>query len=66
MSISSNPVWGSIDAAAERLGVTTKTIRRCIARGELKAYRLGSKMIRIDMNDVDAMLRPIPTTKASA
>lgn len=66
MSNSATPCWGPIDAAAERLGCTPKTIRRFIARGELKAYRLGKRTIRVDLNEVDALLRPIPTAGMSA
>jgi excisionase family DNA binding protein len=52
---------GTIKVGAQRYGVHPKTIRRMIARGELKAYRLGSRSIRIDLDELDAMLRPIPT-----
>lgn len=53
----------SLDAAAEYLAVSPLTVRRRIAAGELKAYRLGrSRTIRLDLADVESMLRPIPTT----
>lgn len=55
-----------IVAAADRLGVSTKTIRRMIARGELPAYRVGSKIIRLETADVDRLLRPIPTARREA
>jgi excisionase family DNA binding protein len=51
----------TISAAAERLSVSTKTVRRMIARGELPAYRVGVKSIRLDSVDVERLLRPIPT-----
>lgn len=51
----------SIQNAADYLGVSTKTIRRQIARGELTGYRAGPRLIRVDLNELDAMLRPIPT-----
>lgn len=51
----------SIQGAADRLGVTERTIRRKIAAGELPAYRLGAKTIRIREADLMALLRPIPT-----
>jgi len=54
--------WLSQAAAAEHLGVTDRTIRNYVARGTLKGYRLkGSRLIRVDLNEVDALLRPIPT-----
>jgi excisionase family DNA binding protein len=47
--------------AAARLGVHPRTIRRHIASGSLTGYRLGSRLIRVDASEVDALLRPIPT-----
>lgn len=51
----------SIQHAAEYLGVAEKTIRRMIARGDLTGYRAGPRLIRVDLNELDAMLRVIPT-----
>lgn len=45
--------------AAAHLGVTERTIRRLIESGDLPAYRVGSKIIRIKRTDIDALLRPI-------
>lgn len=57
--------WLTQDEAAEHLNVTTRTIRRMIAAGDLPAYRLGQRMLRIDATDVDNLLRPIPTTRGA-
>ena len=38
-----------------------KTIRRRIADGSITAYRFGPRLIRIDLNEVDALLRRIPS-----
>ncbi len=51
----------SIANAAEYFGVSTKTIRRWIASGLLTGYRAGPKLIRVDLNELDAMLHAIPT-----
>jgi excisionase family DNA binding protein len=51
----------SIGEAAAYLGVSTKTIRRWIASGDLSAYRAGPRLIRVDHAELDARLRPIPT-----
>lgn len=57
--------WFSQQEAAEYLGVTDRTIRAYIARGDLPAHRVrGSRLIRIDEADLDALLRPIPTGQA--
>jgi excisionase family DNA binding protein len=54
----------SIRSAAETFGVSEKTIRRRIAEGQLKAYRLGPRAIRVDLSDLGDLLRPIPTASA--
>jgi excisionase family DNA binding protein len=52
----------SIETAANYLDCSTKSVRRRIASGDLPAYRVGStQVIRVDMAEVDALLRPIPT-----
>jgi excisionase family DNA binding protein len=48
-----------IAEGAEMLGVTTKTIRRYIASGALPAYRVGPRLIRIDVADIQALMRPV-------
>ena len=45
----------SAEQAAERLNVSLSTIRRLIASGELRAYRYGPRLVRIDANDLLAM-----------
>ncbi len=68
MSVTSPPrprLLAQISVAAERVGCSTKTIRRLIAQGDLTGYRLGSRMIRVDLNELDALLRPIPTGSAA-
>lgn len=51
--------------AAEYLGVTDRTIRNYIARGFLSAQRVrGSRLIRIDVADLDALLKPVPSAKS--
>ena len=56
----------SIAAAAEHAGLSPKTIRRYIAAGRLAAYRVGPRLIRVDLAEVDALLRPIPTAGTAA
>ncbi|MGH3261435.1 MAG: helix-turn-helix transcriptional regulator [Trebonia sp.] len=55
------PDWVTIATAAERLGLSTKSVRRRIADGTLPAYRIGPRLIRLDSADVDRLLpRRIP------
>lgn len=44
--------WGSIDEAAVHLGVSTKTIRRMIARNEIEAKRFGPRLIRVNLDSI--------------
>lgn len=50
-----------LSAGAEYLSCSERHIRDMIARGEIPGYRLGNKAIRVDLNDLDAALDPIPT-----
>ena len=54
----------SVAEAADYHGCSPKTIRRAIAAGRLRAYRLGPKLIRIDPRDLDKMARRIPAAGA--
>ena len=45
----------TIKQAAERINVSQSTIRRFIDRGELRPFRYGPRLIRIDANDLLAM-----------
>ena len=49
----------SLTAAADHAGVSTRTIRRWIASGELPAYRIGPKLIKVELGAIEAMLKPI-------
>jgi excisionase family DNA binding protein len=45
--------------AAAALQVTVNTIRSLIDRGELPAYRVGGRIVRIRRVDLDRILTPI-------
>lgn len=49
----------TIADAADYLAVTPLTIRRRIQAGELKAYRVGPRIVRVDLNEIDALLEPV-------
>lgn len=49
----------TITQTAEFFGVDDKTIRRWIAQGRLKAYRVGPRLIRIDRESITALCKPI-------
>jgi excisionase family DNA binding protein len=56
----------SLANAADYAGVTTRTMRRYIASGRLVGYRVGPRLIRIDLDELEAMLKPIPATSGDA
>lgn len=48
--------WLSTQDAAERLGITPRTLYRFIDQGDLPAYRFG-RVIRLRTKEVDAFIR---------
>ena len=60
------PRPGSVAAAADRMGISQRTVRRMIDRGELTGYRLGKRLIRIDLDELEASIKPIPTEQPTA
>lgn len=50
--------WANQNEAAEYLGVSTRTVRQMIADGRLRGYRNGPRMIRLDLNEIDAAMTP--------
>jgi len=68
MPITQAPVrrWGSLTLGAEHISVSEKTMRRMIASGRITGYRFGPRLIRVDLDELDALLSPIPTTQAQA
>jgi len=50
----------TLAAAANHAAVSVKTLRRYIATGRLVGYRMGPRLIRVDLNELDRLLRPIP------
>ena len=47
--------------SAEYAGVCERTIRNWIASGRLTGYRVGPKLIQVDLDELDRLIRPIPT-----
>jgi excisionase family DNA binding protein len=51
----------SIASGATYADVSTRTIRRWIADGRLRAYRVGPRLVKIDRADLERLARQIPT-----
>ena len=47
-----------IAEAADYLQVTDRTIRQMIADGRLTGYRNGARLVRVDLDEIDAAMRP--------
>lgn len=58
--------FAAVQEAAVFLGVHPRTIRRRIADGTITAYRFGPRILRVDLDEVEAALRPIPTASGAA
>ena len=54
-----------IQDAAAYLDLHPKTVRKLIATGQLPAKRIG-KSIRIKVDDLDAVGKPIPSARSAA
>ncbi|MBM6402286.1 excisionase family DNA-binding protein [Phycicoccus sonneratiae] len=63
MKTTDRRTYESLSAAADRTGVSIRTLRRRIACGQLAAYRTG-RLIRLDPDDVDHLLERIPTARS--
>ena len=55
----SHRTFESLDQAAQRTGVGVETLRRRIATGDLPAYRCDARILRVDPNDVDELMKPL-------
>ena len=56
--------YAPLSVAAEYASVSPRTLRRRIAAGDLTGYRIGPRLLRVDLAELDAMLRPIPTASS--
>lgn len=55
------PRYVSIQYASKYLGLTDAGLRKFIAEGRIPAYRLGKRALRVDVQDLDNLLVPLPT-----
>ena len=50
---------GSIEAAADYFACSPRTVRRLVEDGEITGYRVGKRLLRVDLNELDALLAPV-------
>lgn len=53
--------YETISEAAERIGISVRTLRRRISEGALPAYQIGPRLLRLRVDEVDAAFMSIPT-----
>ena len=63
------PRWATLQEASDYTAtddgtrVAVRTLRRWVSEGTLPGYRIGPRAIRVDLNDLDDILRPIPSAE---
>jgi excisionase family DNA binding protein len=50
--------YAKIGEAADYLQVTDRTVRQMIADGRLTGYRSGTRLVRVDLNEIDGAMQP--------
>jgi excisionase family DNA binding protein len=55
--------YATLAEAAFYARLSEKTVRRWISQGSITGFRIGSRHIRVDLNEVDARMRPIPVNR---
>ena len=51
------PRWATMNEAVEYSRIPWRTLRRWIKEGRLPAYRIGPRLIQVDLNDLDRLRR---------
>ena len=54
------PRYALFTDAVEYAGVGTNTLRDWIRKGLLPAYRIGPRLLQVDLNDIDRLRRRVP------
>jgi hypothetical protein len=51
-----------LKTCSEKRPISVKSLRRYIAQGKITGYRIGPKLLCVDLNEVDALLvKRVPT-----
>jgi excisionase family DNA binding protein len=49
----------TLSEAADYLGVTPRTVRQMVADSRLRAYKLGDRVVRLRLDEIDAAMQPV-------
>lgn len=52
---------GSVSEGAAMVGVSPRTVRRYISAGRLTGYRVGPRLLKVDLDELRTLVHPIPT-----
>jgi excisionase family DNA binding protein len=44
--------------AADYMGVSIRTLREWITQGRITGYKINARVIRVDLNELDAAMQP--------
>lgn len=61
MTTAAPPKFVSLANGAQIMGVSVDTLRRRIRTGDLPAVRDGRRLIRVRVDDLVGLFRPVPT-----
>ena len=50
--------WATMQQAADYIGVGRHTIRDWVAKGLIKGHRINARVLRVDLNELDAAMEP--------
>ena len=56
----------SLKEAAGYADLNTRTLRRYIASGRITGYRVGPKLLKVDLNELDSIVRPVAAARVTA
>ena len=57
----------SIAAAADHYDVSRQTVRRWISSGKITAYRVQPRLIRVDLEEIEAkIIHTVPTVNSQS
>lgn len=50
--------WATYKQTAEYLDLNERTVRQMVEDGRITAYNLGARVVRFDLNEIDAAMTP--------
>ncbi|CDZ92346.1 excisionase family DNA-binding protein [Rhodococcus ruber] len=54
-----NSLVGSVQEAADLVGIPRRTMYHLIATGKVRAWRIGARSLRVDLTSALATVRPV-------